>query len=259
MGSWHSTLDRERTLVVVADSRTPELISSLNLMHSDWEKPFELWLTQANEAVASWAATLGIKILCLDGHPTISLPVPCLAEPLILSAAVLQPAQLVFLAQGAISSEGILLGGMYSLSYLVPRNNQPCLTSQWCLLLMELYRRFQGVPAILPSRNGSSLQLICGDPWALDEALLATLPLQSGAFHTSLRRLLLAPSECSLDWTRAVPAGLFDIAAYRSSPWHRFCTRAWELPLNRVGLVVDKIKMIVIFRARKYWRTVRGV
>jgi hypothetical protein len=258
MTPWYDLLHRDRPLAVVADGRTPELAGLLQRMLDDWEQPFSVWLTQTEPAIFSWAASHGIQLQHIDEVPTISVHAPCLVLPMTLSAGVLHPIQLVFLAHGTVSREGILLGGLFSLSCLVPRSHLPCTCEEWNLLLLELYRRFQGCQVIIPLREGASVHLAGGDAWALDEHLLAGLPPQAGAFHAAVRRMLLPPAGNGLSDTCTISSVKTDSYAYPCGTAHRFRHRVWEMPRKRLALVTDKVQTIVTFRCRKYWRLLRG-
>lgn len=258
MTLWHDVLCKDRPLAVVADVRMPDLVNLLKRMHEEWGRPIEVWLTQADTVVASWAASLGIHVRTVDREPTVSVSAPGFDTPMTLTAGILESTQLVFLGHGALSTEGILLGGVYSLSCLVPHSMHPRLPDQWGLLLRELYRRFPNNLAVLPIRKGSVTHLVSGDPWALDERLLSTLPPRAGMFHASLRQLLLPPAAIDSADTLTVSADRGRVPAYPCGAWQRICCRVWEIPRNRLILVADKLQTIISFRCRKYLKRLRG-
>lgn len=257
--SWTATLTREQPLAVVADGRGPGLVQLLALLHAQWGVPFSVWLSEGNQAVSDWAAGHGLQVRDLSDGPALAVRAPCLTSPLVLTAGVTHPGQLLFVGQGCLSREGILLGGLYALASLVPGDDRPKVSGDWNQLLLELYRRFGGCPVVVPIRAGDDLQLLGGDPWAIDEGLLSRLPSRAGGFHVGVRRLLLPPAAIT-DWPAAhlmLPQGA--ISAYPCGLGRRILYRVWARPRERFALVRDKITMMVRFRLRRFWGHGRGL
>ena len=255
---WRTAFDQKRPLAVVADARMPELAGVLSRLYEDWEQPFSVWLTGGNPSITTWAAARNVPVVRLDEQPALGVIVPGMDEPLPLTAGVLETVQLACLAVGRQSREGIWLGGVYSLCYLVPGNELPVNKSHWNQLLLELYRRFQGQPVILPLWHGPSCHLVAGDAWALDEVLLARLPPAAGAFHAGLRRLLLPQAGMSFALPNIETLGDAGISAYRCGTSQRLWHGVWTLPRRRVTLVLDKLRTIILFRFQRYWRQRRA-
>lgn len=250
---WTEALSRELPLAVVADGRSHDLARLLSGLHAQWGQPLSIWLGGENRDVSSWAAEHGLQVRDVDAGAVLSVQAPCLSGPLMLTAAAAEPGQLLFIGHGGLSREGILLGGLYALANLVPRHLRPRVCSDWNLLLLELYRRFGACPVMVPIRDGNDVQWIDGNPWAIDEWLLAQLPSRAGAFHAGVRRLLLPPS--SIDdgsiLRLALPRG--GMSAYPCGLGQRILYRGWEMPRARAALVLEKLSTIIRFRARR-WR-----
>jgi hypothetical protein len=177
---------------VVADGYTPGLEPLLDKLLDCLPQPVSLWIAGTPKEVHRWAHDRGIPLFLTDGAETLSLVVPSLPFRLPVMRMLLDPVQLVFISRNEVTNDGYLLGAVYSLLNLIPRQHHPRMAFTLPELLFELYLRFGRFPAIIKA-NGNDQALVSGDAWALDEFSLGRLAPKYARMHEKLCALLKRP------------------------------------------------------------------
>lgn len=246
------SLSRDKPYAIVADGRMRDLPQVLDSLLPQLPGDVRLWLSHSNGDVEQWAKTKDIQVVDIDHEESLSLVVPSLPKPIKITRLVLDPVQLVFLGRNEISSDDFLLGAVYTLAYLIPKNCWYEIAFDLPAVLMELYLRFGSCPAVVPLR-GIGGEFAVGDPWALDEAILKHMPSKVGKLHAKLRSELFPP-EVSVDVGLApscIPRNTDRVFA--RSHGLEAALKAALAPLGSLANAFAEVSEAIHFRLKRRW------